>query len=202
MHPEILSIPKVEPEIRTLDRSKPIRLNLGGIGAGEGGLDKTSPKIPGFLIVDLDDHPDTDIRCNVADLSCFEDNSVDEIYASNVLEHFPHIQTLGVLKEWHRVLKPGSTIWISVPDMDANFKIYQKYGLTDWVRNLIWGDQWHVHAFHYVNFTFASLAKAVVDAGFSDIVRVQTFPFGLKDGSQHCCNANGMLMALNVRVKK
>lgn len=46
------------------------------------------------------------------------DNSVDEIYASHVLEHFPHHQTLNVLKEWVRALKPGGTLKVAVPNFD------------------------------------------------------------------------------------
>ncbi len=46
------------------------------------------------------------------------DDSADEIRASHVLEHFPHHQTLDVLKEWVRVLKPGGWLKIAVPDFD------------------------------------------------------------------------------------
>lgn len=47
-----------------------------------------------------------------------QDCSVDEIRASHVLEHFGHRQTLDVLKEWVRVLKPGGILKIAVPDFD------------------------------------------------------------------------------------
>lgn len=46
----------------------------------------------------------------------FDDGVVDIIYASHVLEHFPHAQGLAVLKEFHRVLKPGGICRIIVPD--------------------------------------------------------------------------------------
>lgn len=46
----------------------------------------------------------------------YADGSVDEIRASHILEHFGHRETLGVLKEWVRVLKPGGLIRIAVPD--------------------------------------------------------------------------------------
>lgn len=45
-----------------------------------------------------------------------EDNSVEAIYASHLLEHFPRHKTRAVLAEWHRVLKPGGEIRILVPD--------------------------------------------------------------------------------------
>ncbi len=48
----------------------------------------------------------------------FDTGVADEIRASHVLEHFSHRATLDVLKEWVRVLKPGGTLKIAVPDFD------------------------------------------------------------------------------------
>jgi SAM-dependent methyltransferase len=48
----------------------------------------------------------------------YADNSVDEIYACHVLEHFPVEETVNVLTEWRRVLKPGGRIKVAVPDFD------------------------------------------------------------------------------------
>jgi hypothetical protein len=45
------------------------------------------------------------------------DESVDEIYASHVLEHFGCRDTAPVLLEWVRVLKPGGRMRIAVPDL-------------------------------------------------------------------------------------
>jgi SAM-dependent methyltransferase len=46
------------------------------------------------------------------------DQSVDEIRASHVLEHFSHLARRDVLAEWVRVLKPGGKLRIAVPDFD------------------------------------------------------------------------------------
>lgn len=70
--------------------SSPIKLN---IGAGNKPID-------GFISVDIKD------GINANSLP-YEDASVDEVYASHVLEHFPYEQTVDVLREWSRVLKPG-----------------------------------------------------------------------------------------------
>lgn len=48
----------------------------------------------------------------------YPDNSADEVRASHVLEHFPHHQTMDVLREWVRVLKPGGWLKVAVPDFD------------------------------------------------------------------------------------
>ncbi len=46
------------------------------------------------------------------------DASVEEIYASHVLEHFPSCQVPKVLAEWARVLKPGGRLRVAVPDFE------------------------------------------------------------------------------------
>ena len=52
----------------------------------------------------------------------YPDNSVDEIRASHILEHFSFAHAQQALKEWTRVLKPGGRIRIAVPDLDAKEK--------------------------------------------------------------------------------
>ena len=173
----------------------PTRLNLGGCGEG-----KNDSSIPGFATVDLRDV--ADIRSSADDLSFMPDASIEEIYASNILEHFPHPETNQVLSEWFRVLKPGGILWVSVPDFDANVKLYLKEGLCEWVRYLLWGDQKHPLNYHYINFTFATLAKALIDSGFSDVVRVKEFPHGIRDASTIQDSKYGIMVSLNVKATK
>jgi len=80
--------------------SDPIKLNLGG---GE-------TRLPGFKTIDRKAGQE------VYPLDGVEDNSVDEIYASHVLEHFSHRQVTTVLKHWVDKLRPGGKIRIGVPD--------------------------------------------------------------------------------------
>lgn len=98
-----------------------IKLNLGA-GATE---------LPGYINVDRKtggevfplsvDHWDE----SRAMTGRIPDQSVDEIYASHVLEHFGHRQTLDVVKEWVRVLKPGGVLKVAVPNFDAIIHYYQ-----------------------------------------------------------------------------
>jgi predicted SAM-dependent methyltransferase len=71
----------------------------------------------------------------------YESNSVDEIRASHILEHFGHGESQDVVGEWARVLKPGGKIRIAVPDFDkitTEFRedpLFEGYifgGQTDW----------------------------------------------------------------------
>lgn len=170
----------------------PLRLNLGGAGEGF-----PKSKMEGFLTVDLREVPDTDVVCDVSKLTPFQDMTVEVAYASNVLEHFSHIETVDVLKEWHRVLRPGGKLYVSVPDFHQAIKIYEKCGLTPWLNFHLMGDQNHELNYHYSLFTFATLAKALTDAGFSDVKRVKTFGLA-EDGSINIDSVTGQLISLNV----
>ena len=54
------------------------------------------------------------IQLDAQDLSYFEDSSVDRLIATCVLAHLPNPE--GALLEWRRVVKPGGTISIYVPN--------------------------------------------------------------------------------------
>ncbi len=46
----------------------------------------------------------------------YPDGRFDTVFASNILEHFPASETVTVLREWWRVLRPGGTLELVVPD--------------------------------------------------------------------------------------
>lgn len=56
----------------------------------------------------------------------FEDNSVDVVYNSHVLEHFSNKQGNFLLSECYRVLKKGGIIRVAVPDLESICKEYLK----------------------------------------------------------------------------
>jgi len=54
----------------------------------------------------------------------FKDNSVDEILCSHVLEHL-YVPIYEVMKEFHRILKPGGKLIIKLP-INSNIVEHQK----------------------------------------------------------------------------
>lgn len=151
----------------------PLRLLLGG----------RTTKLEGWKNVDLYDGEGVDIRADASKLFMVKDHAVSEIYASHILEHFSHTKTVDVLKEWHRVLKPGGKAYISVPDFDAMIKLYHTFGFSEFIRNMLYGDQGYDLAYHYTAFTFRTLAVDCIKAGFSDIKELEKMPYGIKDCS-------------------
>ena len=70
------------------------------IGAGKRYLE-------GYKHIDIIDLPHIDYVADVRNLAFLENESVEEIYACHVLEHFGRNEGLNVLKEWNRVLIGG-----------------------------------------------------------------------------------------------
>lgn len=95
--------------------NSPVKLNLGC----------WQRYLPGFIHIDLCNLPHIDYKSSVDNLSMFDDEFIELIYASHVLEYFDRIEADKVLGEWHRVLKPGGILRLAVPDFEALIKVYE-----------------------------------------------------------------------------
>jgi len=121
----------------------PIRLNIGS-GPGQ---------IPGFTPIDKQlGHDATKLD--------YADGTVDEVYASHVLEHIHHSKTLTTIKEWVRVLKPGGRLRIAVPNIEQVIKKFQAGDippelLSMWLHGTADVD----HDRHQAEFTYAYLEQ-------------------------------------------
>jgi predicted SAM-dependent methyltransferase len=161
-------------------------------------------KIEGFKRLDIFQHGDVDYVQDAKDLSNFTSESVEEIYASHVFEHFKKGERQAVLKEWWRVLKPKGVLWISVPDFDAVVELYCRNNkvLSVWTDHLIHGDQKDDRSIHYACYNYATLTGELSMAGFSKMERIEQMPYGLLDASCYTDNAFGIPISINVKVVK
>ena len=137
----------------------PLRLHLG---CGE--ID-----YPGFVNIDGRARKHIHHVQGIDNLAAFADNSASLIYASHCLEHFSHLRVPEVLKEWHRVLRPGGLIRISVPDFDLMVGAYLDFDrdMQSMLKALM-GGQDYAFNFHYTCFNRADLSRLLVEAGFKD----------------------------------
>lgn len=168
--------------------------------------------IPGYVHVDIMDAPHIDYRCSVDELHPFANDSVSLIYASHILEHFGRNEVEAVLQEWHRVLTPGGTLRIAVPDFAAVVDLYEQEGLQDGksgLVGLICGGQRDEYDFHKVIFDEPFLAYLLTKTGFTNIRRWnwrETEHAHIDDFSQcylpHMDKQNGRLMSLNLEAIK
>ena len=176
-----------------------IKLNLG---SGE-------KFIPGFTHIDVKKFEHIDYVAEVDNLSMYEDESVDLIYASHLLEHFERNRTKEVIKEWYRVLKVGGMLRIAVPDFEKIVEVYQKYHDIDLIMGLLYGRQDYKYNFHYRAFDFNSLERLFKDSGFKAVKKYdwrKTVHKDYDDFSQayipHMDKENGVLVSLNVEAVK
>lgn len=126
-----------------------IRLNLGS------GSNRMQD---GYVNVDL--HTDADLQHDLTTALPYQDNSVDHIYSSHVIEHFSRRQWDFVRKDWARVLKPGASMDLRCPDL---FKLCQNFADApdQFVRlEQIYGQQAHPGEFHKNGFTVQSLTDS------------------------------------------
>jgi predicted SAM-dependent methyltransferase len=84
----------------------------------------------------------TDVVCDCAKLP-HEDNSVDEIYSSHLIEHFNFREAWDVLKEWKRVLQPDGWLVIECPDFYASCKGF----VEAYEQGKMEADYWYPHFF-------------------------------------------------------
>ena len=87
-----------------IDYTRPIRIELGS----------GNRKMLGWIGIDMTDS--SDITMVIENKIPFQNDTVDEIYTSHMLEHFYYREMVDVLKECLRILKPGGRIRIAVPD--------------------------------------------------------------------------------------
>ena len=173
-------------------------------------------RLPGYTHVDLAGFDHIDHRHDIATLPMFEDNSVDLIYSSHTLEYFDRVQVIPVLEEWRRVLKPGGTLRLAVPDFEALAQVYAKNKELGQIVGPLYG-RWPVPGtdlvvYHKTVYDFPSLRSVLEDAGFAGVRKWdwrEVFTGEIKghdDFSQaylpHMDKEHGKLVSLNVEADK
>jgi predicted SAM-dependent methyltransferase len=124
---------------------------------------------PGYLNIDALDESVAD---EISDISLlrFIDNTVDEIYASQLIEHFDYIHCKYVLSEWYRVLKSNGTLVIETPDLSRTYKKLVSTGIETQKNTLQWVFGLDSPGLlHKTGFTFSLLEDLLKEVGFDSI---------------------------------
>lgn len=156
---------------------EPVRLD---IGAGD-------VKTPGWIRLDLDVvRPDPhrihakpeatyqtapDIACDIRDIP-LPDACADEARAIHVIEHFYPWESLALVKEWVRLLKPGAQLAIECPCLDKIVKLIEVPQIPPYLT--MWGLYGDPRLndplmMHHWCFTMGQLERLMVQAGLVDI---------------------------------
>jgi len=125
----------------------------------------------GYTTYDMYD-PTADVQGDARKLP-YADNSIEEILASHLLEHFDFKEAFAVLTEWKRVLIPNGKLILELPNLEG---ICKKFTDSPAERlplyTQIFGNPWlpgHAHLFGY---TPEQLLWTLQTVGFKDIIRM------------------------------
>ena len=137
-------------------------------------------QIPGYIPIEINEgNPGYPLP--------FADGTVDRIYASHVLEHFPHTHTAVVLADWCRALKDGGTLQIAVPDFDKVCEEARKTFPHPHAQGWLHGGHVDQHDVHRASFTRDQLMFHLRQAGLRDIADFEpwnndtsTHPIGMR----------------------
>lgn len=113
----------------------------------------------------------------------YPNGSCEAIRASHLLEHFGWDEVPKVLADWHRALKPGGTLYVSVPDFD---KIVRMKNDPNRLLYLM-GGQKDGNDYHKSAWTLSSLRAILHECGFDDIAMWDGDP---RDTSSHPVSLN------------
>lgn len=142
---------------------------------------------------------------NANDLSRFDDNTFTRLYASHVVEHLDYTAELALtLSEWRRVMIPGGTIFISVPDLDILSELLlakERLSLDErfMVMRMMFGGHIDAFDYHYTGLNEEFLAEFLRITGFDSIERVNSLGF-FADTSE--MEYKGTRISLNMTARK
>lgn len=156
---------------RLMMNRKPLKLHLG---CG-------SVHLNDYVNVDIQDWAGAcDLIADARNLHMFRDNCVDHIFNHALLEHIPPWDTGRSLTEWNRVLRPGGTIQIEVPDLERVFQdwlIDKTLGEEEAINNIYGGfkspNKAYIHQHHLTGFTYDRLTRMMRDCGFINFKRLE-----------------------------
>ena len=157
-----------------------------------------------YLNIDIRYLKTADLVCDAEYLDCIKNESVIEIYACHILEHFPKRNYKRVLKSWHRCLKPNGIIKLCVPDFDSIVTHYLSNKDLKILLGAIYGGQQYKENSHYMCWNFETLKKDLIEVGFNN-VKKYTPHCSVNDYSKSCFllkNKKRLLMSINVQATK
>lgn len=97
----------------------------------------------GYTTIDIEEMSGADI---IGDFRTMDFKDVEEILAEHLLEHFGRDESIKVLKQWHKWLKPGGLLTVETPDFEGICRNFS----TDpyWMTRHAYGSQEAEWAFH------------------------------------------------------
>lgn len=140
--------------------------------------------IQGWVNIDARRAPHIHICSEDFALNEFTDGTISEIYMCHVLEHFSFKEVGEILLNFHKKLKAGGVLRLSVPDFDRLVTVYQANGNNlELIKFALMGGQEYAHNFHKCVFNRVALVELLASCGFEHMAEWTTLEdFGVQLG--------------------
>lgn len=105
----------------------------------------------------------------------FKDDSVGEVLASHLIEHFDFREAFVALEEWKRVLKPGGRLIVETPDFLSSCQAFITADEQERVRlyGHFFAMPWIEGQTHKFLYTETQLGWTLRQFGFQDVHRIE-----------------------------
>ena len=158
----------------------------------------------GWKILNIQKKDGVDFIGDISDLSQFDDDSIEEIYASHVFEHVIQKKIKSTLIGIHRVIKENGKFYVSVPDMNILCKMFLEPKIPPKVKTqvlrMMFGGQVDDFDFHYFGWDYTLLESYLLDCGFKKVEKVKSF--SLFDDTSDYAPFSNIPISLNVIAYK
>ena len=165
---------------------------------------------PDWIHIDGGNYTHLDSK-NIINLP-YDNNSIDLIYCSHVIEYFNRDEIKPILKKWHNKLKKGGILRLAVPNFESMAKLYieNKIPLNNFIGPLYgkmeMGDK---TIYHKTTYDFKELSEILEKCGFTGVKYYNwrdTEHSNFDDHSQaylpHMDKEGGELISLNIEAIK
>ena len=139
-----------------------------------------APRGDDWVTVNLDETTKPTVKAPATKIP-LDDEFADLVYASHILEHLDYgnrsPSAYVALKEWWRILKPGGTLMVVVPDLEVLCELYLNGETADrvMIMRMMLGGHLNEWDYHYAGFDESLLASYLAYSGFEKIKRVKDF---------------------------
>lgn len=132
-----------------------------------------------FFNLDYDYHPGIDLFWDLTKPLPMTNNIIGGVFTEHCLEHLPFETTQRALKEFHRVMLPGATIRISVPDGELYVRSYvdareMPFGEVERINSPHWTPMQSINMAFYGHghrfiYDYATLQRCLEKSGFKNV---------------------------------
>lgn len=122
-------------------------------------------KLPGWVNVDSVQRCEPDLVHDLTEPLPYSDQSVDEVLAEDLLEHFDKYMRFVVFADWVRVLKVGGRITLQVPDFKKILFKFFKFGFDNFVDFIFGENMWRSEIYngHFGNHKWGYSERSLSD---------------------------------------